>query len=137
MTEELITPENLSKERLKSVLDAAFMETSYDQDGDLRVHDRVKCLVLPNQERKDRIQLVALFGFKPESTELERLQAVNRINAEYIIVRAVVGKNDILSFTWDLPVAGGLTPKAFVLAVKRFCAIPHPAIAECASEVVE
>lgn len=137
MTEELITPENLTKERLKAVLDAAFMETSYDNDGDLRVHDRIKCLVLPNLERKDRIQLVALFGFKPQSTELERLQAVNRINTEYIIVRAVARGNDILCFTWDLPVAGGLTPRAFVLAVKRFCAIPQPAIAECADEVVE
>jgi hypothetical protein len=137
MTEELITPENLTKERLKGILDAAFMETSYDSDGDLRVHDRVKCLVLPNEERKDRIQLVALFGFKPGSGELERLQAVNRINTEYIIVRAIARGNDILCFTWDLPVAGGLTPKAFVLAVKRFCAIPHPAIAECADAVVE
>jgi len=136
MTDELITPENLSKEMLKSVLDSAFMETSYDSDGDLKVRDRVNCFVLPNEERKDRVQLLALFGFKPEATELQRLQGVNRINAEYIIVRAVVGKNDLLRFTWDIPIAGGITKKAFVLAVKRFCAIPHEAIADCANEIV-
>lgn len=137
MTEELITPENLTKELLKDALDAAFMDTSYDADGDLRVRDRVNCLVMPNEERKDRIQLIALFGFKPETSELERLRAVNRINTEYIIVRAIMGKRDNLIFTWDLPVNGGLTKKAFVLAVKRFCAIPHAAVADCANDLVE
>jgi hypothetical protein len=136
MTDELITPDNLSKELLKSVLDAAFMETSFDSDGDLKVKEGVNCFVLPNEERKDRVQLMALFGFKPEASELLRLQAVNRINAEYIIVRAVVGKNDTLRFTWDIPIAGGITKKAFVLAVKRFCSIPHNSVADCASDVV-
>lgn len=137
MTEELITPGNLTKELLKDALDAALMDTSYDADGDLRVRDRVNCLVMPNEERKDRIQLIALFGFKPETSELERLRAGNRINTEYIIVRAIVGKRDNLIFTWDLPVNGGLTKKAFVLAVKRFCAIPHAAVADCANDLVE
>lgn len=137
MTDELITPDNLSKELLKSVLDTAFMETSYDSDGDLKVKDRVNCLVLPNMERKDRVQLNAFFGFKAGTSELQRLQAVNRINTEYIIVKTVVGKNDTLRFTWDIPIAGGITKKAFVLALKRFCSIPHDAVADCANDVVE
>lgn len=137
MTDELITPENLSKEMLKSVLDAAFMETYYDSEGDLRVRDRVNCFVFPNQERKDRVQLIAVFGFKAGTSELQRLQAANRINAEYIIVRAVVGGNDTLRFTWDIPIAGGITKKAFVLALKRFCSIPHAAVADCANDVVD
>ncbi|HPC60145.1 MAG TPA: YbjN domain-containing protein [Verrucomicrobiota bacterium] len=136
MMDELITPENLSKELLKSVLDAALLDTSYDSEGDLKVKDRVNCFVFPNQERKDRVQLLALFGFKPETTELQRLQCANRINSEYIIVRAVVGKNNTLRFTWDLPIAGGITRKAFALAVKRFCSIPHEAIADCAMDAV-
>jgi hypothetical protein len=78
MMDELITPENLSKELLKSVLDAALLDTSYDSEGDLKVKDRVNCFVFPNQERKDRVQLLALFGFKPETTELQRLQCANR-----------------------------------------------------------
>jgi len=136
MTDQLITPENLSKELLKSVLDAAFIETSFDSDGDLKVREGVNCFVFPNDERKDRVRLLALFRFKPEASELLRLQAVNRINAEYIIVRAVVGKNDTLQFTWDIPIAGGITKKAFALAVKRFCSIPHASIADCANDVV-
>ena len=136
MTEELITPDNLSKELLKSILDAAFMDTSYDNEGDLKVKDRVTCFLFPNNDRKDRAQLMAIFGFKPEASELQRLEAVNRINAEYVIVRAVVGKNATLRFTWDIPIAGGITKKAFVLAVKRFCSIPHDAVKDCANDVV-
>lgn len=136
MTEELITPENLSKELLKAVLDAALMDTTYDKDGDLVVEDRVNCYVLVSQQRKDRVRLMALFRFKSEASEIERLQSVNRINDEYIIVRAVVGKNDTLRFTWDIPIAGGITKKAFAIAVKRFCSIPHEAIADCAADAV-
>ena len=136
MTDELITPDNLSKELLKSVLDAAFMETSFDSDGDLKVKDSVNCFIFPNEERKDRVRLLTFFGFKPEASELLRLQAVNRINAEYIIVRAVVGNNNAMRITWDIPIAGGITKKAFVLAVKRFCSIPHDAVSDCAKDVV-
>lgn len=137
MTDELITSDNLSKELLKSVFDAAFMETSYDSDGDLKVKDRVNCFVLPNMERKDRVRLVTIFSFKAGTSELQRLQAVNRINDEYIIVRAVVGENDALRFTWDIPIAGGITKKAFVLAFRRFCSIPHDAVVDCASDIVD
>jgi hypothetical protein len=91
---------------------------------------------MPNKDRKDRVQLQAIFGFKPETTEMARLQAVNQINTEYVIVRAFMGKNNILAFTWDIPIAGGITKKAFVLAVKRFCSIPQAAIRDCATDVV-
>ena len=137
MTDELITQDNLSKELLKSVLDAAFMETSFDDDGDLKVKDEVSCFVFPNLERKDKVQLLAIFGFKSEASELQRLQAVNRINEKYIIVKAVAGNNDQLRFSWDIPIAGGITKKAFVIALKRFCSIPHDAVADCANDVVD
>lgn len=35
MSNDLITPENLSKELLYSIFDAAFMEASWDSEGDL------------------------------------------------------------------------------------------------------
>jgi hypothetical protein len=136
MTEELITPDNLSKEYLKSIFDAAFMETSYDKDGDLKVKEGLNCFVFPEQGRKDRVRLMVMFSFKPDASELLRLQAVNRINSEYIIVKATVAENDTLVFVWDIPIVGGITKKAFVLAVKRFCSIPRDAVADCANDVV-
>jgi hypothetical protein len=137
MAEELITPENLSKEMLKSILDASFMETSLDDDGDIIVKEGLRCWVLPEQERKDRVQLLTFFRFKQEISELQRLQAVNRINTEYVIIKAAHGKNNALRFTYDISVAGGITKKAFVLVLKRFCGIPRAAINELAGDLVE
>ena len=135
MTEELITPDNLSKELMKSVLDAAFMDTSYDNDGDLMVKDGLNCYIFTSKN-KDRVRLLTQFGFKPEASELLWLQAVNRINREYVIVKAILNKNNSLQFAWDIPIAGGITKKAFILAVKRFCSIPHDAVSDCAKDVV-
>jgi hypothetical protein len=137
MQDDLITPENLSKELLMQVLDAAYMDTSYDSDGDIRVKEQCSCYVQPNLTARDRIRLAAFFGFKPEVPFARRLEFVNTVNGDYAMVRAVaVPESDGLVFDWYIPIAGGLTKKSFVLAVKRFCTIPHSAINEHGGEIV-
>jgi hypothetical protein len=135
MTDELITPENLSTATLKAACDAAFMDASIDEDGDLKVKAEVTCFILPS-EKKDCIYMIARFGFKPESSRLERLECANRINDGYRIVRASVTDSGKLIFDYYLPVAGGITKKAFILAVKRFCSIPHEAVSDCSHGTV-
>ena len=136
MSSDLITPENLSKELLESIYDSAFFETSWDDDGDLVIKDQIRCLVMPNEE-KNRIQLVSLFGFAPRSRMSKRLECVNKINSEYIMVTAVAGANDTLQFKYDIYVEGGITKKNLVLATKRFLSIPVPATAEHGGNLVE
>ena len=136
MSDELVTPENLSNELLLSIFDAAFMDASLDDDGTLRVKEKVRCLVMPS-EAKDRIRLVCIFGFKPESSEQQRLECVNKINSEYIIVRAISGPRDSLIFDYDILVKGGVTKKNIVLSTKRFLSIPPDAIDEHAADLVE
>jgi hypothetical protein len=128
--EELITPENLSKELLKTVFDAAFMDTSFDEDGDLRVKEDVSCWVFPSGKGRDRIKLLTNYGFKPETNTFQRLTFVNEINREYVVVRACMNERGSLSFSYDILVSGGLTKQALILAVKRFCGIPPLAIEE-------
>lgn len=138
MSEELITPENLSKELLKATMDAAFIESSYDSDGDIKVRDVIVCWVLPNVETKDRIKFLAQFGFQPTATQMQRLECVNKINSEYILLKTVVGsKNNVLRVEYDLLVTGGITKKAFVYALKRFCSIPRAAISEHGAGIVQ
>ncbi len=137
MSDELITPDNLSTKFLKSILDAAMMDTSIDSDGDLSVREGINIWVFPSKEKKDRIRLLSLYGFTPGASRLERMECVNRINSEYIMVRAYVGDRDRLGFDYDIPVAGGISPKAFVLALKRFSTIPPSAINEHGKDIVE
>ena len=136
MSEELIPPENLSKELLKDVFDAAFMDASFDEDGDLKVKDQVTWYVCPS-EKRDRIRLLAQFAFEPSTSELERLECANHINDEYTIVRASVGKNDRLRSSYDIPTAGGVTKKALVLTLKRFCSVPQEAVREYGQDTVQ
>ncbi|AMS32202.1 hypothetical protein AEM42_06960 [Betaproteobacteria bacterium UKL13-2] len=135
MTPDLITPENLTNELLKSILDAAYMDTSYDSDGDVKVREDITCFLVVDAKRKNKIRLLTQFGFKPEASELSRLQAVNNINEKYAIVRATSIENDNLQFSWDIPIAGGITPKAIVLAIKRFCSIPRDAVLDYAKDI--
>ena len=136
MQDDLITSENLTPELLKAMFDAAFMEAKLDDDGEVIVHDEVRVRVKVNMDRKDRIRFLTAFGFKSGSQPLARLQCVNQINAEYIMVCASA-EEDLLFFRYDLMVAGGVTKKAVVMAVKRFASIPREAVLHHGKEIVE
>jgi hypothetical protein len=136
MSDDLITLENVSKDSIKALFDNAYFETSVDKDGDLRVKDRVNCWVLLN-DRKDRIRLLAIFGFKPDTTEQQRLAFVNNVNSQYIIVRAHSGGNNTLQFTYDLMINTGLAKKNLIATFKRFCEIPQEAIRDLGPDLVE
>jgi hypothetical protein len=132
---DLITPETVSKEALKAIYDQALMETSYDKDGDLRVKEGISCWVFP---KGDRIRLLSMFGFKSNVSQQQRLELVNKINVEYIIVRASVGStNNVLFFDHDIMITGGVTNMALLHTTKRFLQIPFPAIQEHGPTLVE
>ncbi|MDZ7268380.1 MAG: YbjN domain-containing protein [candidate division KSB1 bacterium] len=133
MPNDLVTPENLSTELLKSMFDAAFMETSIDEDGDLQVRDGIGCYVFA---REDRIRLMTLFRSKEGASRQELLEFANRVNDEYVIVRVTISNKGTVSFDYDIPVKGGITKQAVVLATKRFLSIPINAIAEYGSTLI-
>jgi hypothetical protein len=132
---DLITPDVVSKEMLKAIYDQALLETSYDKDGDLRVKDGISCWVFP---KNDRIRLLSMFGFKAQVNMQRRLECVNKINLEYIVVRASVGStNNVLFFDHDIMITGGITKVALLATTKRFLSIPITAIAEHGPDLVE
>jgi hypothetical protein len=136
MTTERITTENVSRELIKSTFDAAFMETSLDNDGDVIVKDACICLVIPDKEKR-RIWLLTQFSFKPSASDAEKLTCANMINKDYIIVRACA-VDKILRFSYDIVLDGdGITPKSLVFLVKRFCSIPRQAIQDYGINIVE
>jgi hypothetical protein len=130
MLPEIITPETISKEILKAALDAAFVDVTFDSDGDLKAKDEVLCYISLN-EKKDRISLFTSFGIKKEASPVHALLLANEINKQYVIVRAYFREeSSSLRFEYDICVGGGITLKAFVLAFKRYCSIPRTAISK-------
>ncbi|MDH7598199.1 MAG: YbjN domain-containing protein [Sedimentisphaerales bacterium] len=136
MTEEMITPENISSQLLKAAFESAYMDVLVDEDGDLRIKDVCNIIVRPDLERRNRIRLLSLFRFKEDSTLAQRLQCVNNINSEFIMVCASVTDNGLLVFRHDMMLDGGLTAKTLILSTKRFASIPHAAIEEFGSDIV-
>lgn len=132
---DLITPENVSTETLKTIYDRALMETSYDKDGDLRVKDGICCRVF---SKNDRIRLLLVFGFKSFVDDQRRLECINNINLEFIVVRASVGRtNNALFIDHDIMITGGITTDALVHTTRRFLAISIAAIAEHGKDLVD
>lgn len=134
MTDNLVNAEKLSREQLRSIFDAAFMEYSLDSDGDIIVREGCSIFVLPDKERR-RIRLLAQYGFKPTATLAQKLEAVNKMNAEYIIVRACAHENS-LRFDYDVLLEVPISPKALILAIKRFAKIPNAALNDHALDIV-
>ncbi|MCP3887486.1 MAG: YbjN domain-containing protein [Desulfobulbaceae bacterium] len=136
MQEELITSENLSPELLKSIFDAAFMESTTDEDGEVLVKESVTVRVKANMEQKNRIRLYCIFSFEENSTQLARLECVNRITGDYAMLKASVHDN-LLIIAYDMWIAGGITKKNLVTGLKFFATIPHDAIADYGQEIVQ
>jgi hypothetical protein len=132
--ENMITPENVSVELLKDVL-AAYMDTSFDEDGDLIVKGdcQVYVTIIPD---KSSIRLMTIFRLRDESSLDARLEAVNKINNEYMIVKAHCSDNNKLIFTYYFMLAGGLTKNALVRGVKLFDSIPRAAIYDYAKDII-
>lgn len=136
MSAEFVTAENLSKELLKAIFDAAYMTTSLDKDGDIVIREQCNCIVIPDKEKR-RIWLLVQYAFKPNASDAQKMQCVNNINTDYIMVRAI-SINNILRFSYDVILDGdGITPKSLVMLIKRFCSIPLAAVQDYGRDIVE
>jgi hypothetical protein len=135
MPVDLITPENVSIDLLKNVF-TAYMDTYFDEDGDLIVKGecQVYVTIIPD---KSSIRLMTIFLISDESSLDARLAAVNKINNDYIMVKAHCSDNNKLIFTYYFMLAGGLTKKALIRGVKLFDSIPRVAIGDYAEDIIK
>jgi hypothetical protein len=138
MSDQIINSSNLCPELIKSVLDDAYMDASLDDDGDVVVRENgVNIWIRADKNNKDRIRFFSLFRFVSDSPMLARLNCVNQINNEYIILRASV-KEDRLFLDYDLMLLGeGITKKTLVLNLKRYAGIPRSAVSEYGDGVIQ
>ncbi len=135
LTNDLITPDNVSKDLLKAIYDAAFIETAWDDDGDLKIKDELNCTVMIS-ENQTRIMIFTVFEFEEGFSREQKLDLVNKINDEYAFVRASLTEYDTLLFDYSFYLKGGLTKKNLVLGTRFFQSIPLEAIHEHGKEMV-
>jgi hypothetical protein len=132
---EVISPKDINAPTLKKLYDDAYMDTTLDNDGDLRVEeDGLGCYVLPINDG-NRVKLLTVWQARRGCSPAKRLEFANRVNDSIITVRVSVN-DDLIFFDYYIPVEGGITRKAIVLATKHFLAVQKLAVLECGGQEV-
>ena len=131
MSVELVTPDNVSIEMIRDVYEAAYMEVTLDDEKkQLRIREEVLARAFLS-ESKERLQLVAYYGVKDDAQRIDRLELVNRVNENYVLIRAGIDEDGDLWFDYTILLKGGVTKKAIVQATRVFLMLVPRAVNEC------
>ena len=118
MSDELIHPEEVSSASLKQLFDEAYMEASIDSDGDVRIKDKYSCFLRSDADGK-MIAIYAIFGVAAGAQPDAKLEFVNRVNDQVKLIRASVMSDGRFFFDYYIPIDGGITKRAVVIAARR------------------
>ena len=135
MADEIVLPETVTKEMLQTLFTDAYMDVSTDTDGDIVIKQSYRGYVMPANDGR-WIRLYSLFKSSETATPEDKLAFVNKVNDELIILRAYVTDNGGFGFEWYIPVEGGITKRAIVMAVQRFHRMLDLAIGKDVKNVV-
>ena len=119
MPDEILSAQQLTREGLMAIFDAAFMAYHLDGDGDIVVDDNYNILVMLSAE-KQTLTLLSSFRASPEVTPIELYTYVNGVNDNLIGIRAYVTPKPSVCFDFTLLTNGGLTARQIVLSIRRF-----------------
>lgn len=135
--DEAISRHNLDTTRLRDVLDRAGFELSDSPGGGLVVRDAgVVCLVAVPAHSRDYVTLLAWWGLKDEAPRDERLECANRINSEYLYIRASIDTDGALCIAQNLPVYGGVSPRHLIACLRSFTTASREAVREHAQDLL-
>lgn len=101
------TIEQLSTDVLKTIFDAAFLDSTIDEDGDLCVEDGMKVWVHGMPE-KDSFGYTAYFGISSSVERIKLLEACNSFNETYLGLKATATEgNEAIAFNYTVLMKGG------------------------------
>jgi len=127
-----ILPEDqVTSAQLAQFFKAAFMKAEVDEDGDIKVKSDAGITVWISIEGERKLlKYVATYGFKEDATEVDRLQLVNTLNDNVILVRFSVPRDDVLMADYYLYYEEGVIPYQVVNTLRHFANITVKAIRE-------
>jgi hypothetical protein len=117
MSESILQGGDVSPQRLKSIFDAAYVNSEIDAQGDLCLMDKLRVIVKP---LTGIVWLGTYFRCADSAAPEERLRFANRVNSRLVLVRAWIHENGVAAFDTAIPVEGGISEKTIVLATRFF-----------------
>ena len=131
MTTDTISKENLSRDFLLSVFEAAFMDPIARGERSILVAESgVNLMVtVPQADRVlDYIVLSASWGLRKDIAREVKLEHANKLNIEYLAVRAMIDDaGDVLANYYFL-LPAEISKKYFILVFKRFAIFSKSAV---------
>lgn len=119
---EIIDDGDLSIEKLKDVLDRAFINASIDSDGDIVAEVNDLNTYVQLYEDKKMIKFMMLLGVDKRRTPEEKKDLVNKLNDKVIFARFAIPdhQEDALVADYFLPYEKGVTGFQIVSAIRLF-----------------
>ena len=125
----LFMPADATVDNLEILFHDAYLKVERHDDDELCVTETFKIWVKPVKDGQ-RIHFYSIFSAGETSTYIDRLEYVNQVNDELMLIRAsLVGtKKEALYFDYYVFVEGGVSKRAIVLALKDFASALEVAI---------
>lgn len=131
MSNELVTPETVTLDVIRDLYEMALMDVTLDEENGFVVIDDEIVARAKLSDTKERLQLIAFYKVREDSERIDRLELVNRINDQYVLVRAAVGEEDDLWIDYGLVLKGGATRKQIAHATRMFLKVAEMAVKDC------
>ncbi len=131
MPTELVCPDNATLEMVRDIYDSALMDVELDAENGFVVIDDEIVARAKLSDSKERLQLIACYKVREDAARIDRLELVNRINDQYVIVRAAMSDDDELWVDYAIILKGGTTPKHIAHATRMFLKVAEMAVKDC------
>ena len=132
MSQELISPETVTVDKLHALFDAALFKVSREDGSEALKIAGEQVLWVVLIESKRHLRYVGMFAIPDGPDTGERLALANRINDHLMSIRAAVSgdQKDRLCLDHYVSLDGGVTSRNIALAFKQFEELVAAAIQE-------
>jgi len=135
--DDVVGRHNLSTALLEEVLERAGYESSRTQSGNLLLREGgLHILVLLPVSRKDYFSFYSCRDFREGVARTARLECANRINSEYLYIRASVDADGALCLAQNVQVLTGVSAKYLAGVLRIFALACREAVEDHAAEMV-
>jgi hypothetical protein len=124
----MLAESELTLERLQEVFSAAYLKTEIDADGDLRIdEDGIKTFVRLDPKRR-LVTYLAAWRLKASVPRERKLQWVNALNQDLVMVRFTVANTPNLVCDYQFFYEGGVHAQALVHHYRQFVNVVRGAV---------
>jgi hypothetical protein len=131
---EVLAAQDITPQALVSLFNDAYLSAALDDDGDCKISDSYNVYAIVDKEKK-YIHFWLAIRCAEATTQAEKLAYVNKVNSEFLIVRARANERNI-RFDYYLWLEGGLTRAQIVMTYRKFMSCARGAISEDTTNVM-